>query len=86
MARELGAIMEEVDACGWADDLEYIQIHGFKKNLMVAEVMCRFMDRRTESRGVHARADYPESDDLWLKKQVIVRDQTGNLNLHDVPV
>jgi aspartate oxidase len=86
MARELDALMAETEACGWADGDEYIRIHGFRKNLMVAKVMRLFMDRRTESRGVHARADFPDSDPAWLKKQILVRDPTGELIFRDVPV
>jgi succinate dehydrogenase / fumarate reductase, flavoprotein subunit len=38
--------------------------------------MRQAMFRRTESRGVHCRSDFPNSSDTWLKKQVVtLRDE-----------
>jgi succinate dehydrogenase/fumarate reductase flavoprotein subunit len=42
---------------------------------------------RTESRGAHAREDYPQRDDQnWLKHTLAWRDDDGRVRLGDRPV
>jgi len=46
--------------------------------LTVARLIAMAAERRTESRGVHFRSDYPHADEqLWRKHVTIRRDQTG---------
>ncbi|MGR9106557.1 MAG: succinate dehydrogenase flavoprotein subunit [Gammaproteobacteria bacterium] len=52
-----------------------------------ASVAIRSAANRTESRGGHAREDYPERDDAeWLKHTVIWRDDDGNTTIDYRPV
>jgi succinate dehydrogenase/fumarate reductase flavoprotein subunit len=47
--------------------------------------MRQAMFRRTESRGVHCRSDFPNSSDAWLKKQVVaLRD--GEFHFDEIAV
>jgi succinate dehydrogenase/fumarate reductase flavoprotein subunit len=54
-----------------------------QRNLLdVAEVITQAATMRTESRGSHYRADYPERDDAhWLSNIFVSRDEGGNLEL-----
>jgi fumarate reductase (CoM/CoB) subunit A len=55
-------------------NLEWIQAILLPRQLDVAEVVARAALERTESRGSHRRADYPEQDDgNWVKNIVFKR-------------
>ena len=49
----------------WVDALEAINM------VEVAEMVCKAALMRTESRGLHQRTDYPNSDPAWLRHIII---------------
>ncbi len=54
--------------------------------LDVAEAVLRGARRRTESRGAHARTDYPDLDETWQRNIVVSRDSVGGMRLTTEPV
>jgi succinate dehydrogenase / fumarate reductase flavoprotein subunit len=54
--------------------------------LDVAEAILRGGRRRTESRGSHARTDYPECNADWRQNLVVERDSLGTMSLRTTPV
>jgi succinate dehydrogenase/fumarate reductase flavoprotein subunit len=38
---------------------------------MLSDCLRQAILRRTESRGAHARSDFPQTNDAWLKKRVV---------------
>jgi succinate dehydrogenase / fumarate reductase flavoprotein subunit len=69
----------------WNTDLvEAIELENL---LGQAAVVLRSALYRTESRGAHAREDFPERDDRnWLKHTLAWRDGDGGVRLGDRPV
>ena len=54
--------------------------------LDVAEAILRGARLREESRGAHARTDYPSLDDAWRRNIRVRRDDVGAMRLETVPV
>ena len=63
---------------------EYAMDLGF--GLVVAETILRGASKRTESRGAHARTDYPEVDPELKRNIVAERDSVGGMQLTTEPV
>ncbi len=54
--------------------------------LLVAEAVLRGALERTESRGAHARTDYPEVDPDWRQNITYAHDSVGAMELSTTPV
>ena len=54
--------------------------------LDVAEAILRGAAMRTESRGAHARTDYPDVDDSWRRNIRVTRDAVGAMRLETTAV
>ena len=85
-AVSLKKMREGADEYGWTNYDEYSKLNSYKRALLLSEIMGQFMLRRNESRGVHNRADYPESSDKWLKKQVMTLNKEGGPQLEDATI
>jgi succinate dehydrogenase/fumarate reductase flavoprotein subunit len=54
--------------------------------LLVSEMVCRAALRRTESRGSHYRLDYEEEDHKGWLKNILIRQEAGEMRLEEIPV
>jgi succinate dehydrogenase flavoprotein subunit len=50
-------------------DAEWLDLHDLAAMRLVAECITRTALARTESRGAHQRADFPETSDAWQRHQ-----------------
>jgi succinate dehydrogenase / fumarate reductase, flavoprotein subunit len=67
----LVALRDEVRGFGWSGYGEMQEVLRVERGIMLSDCLRQAMLRRTESRGTHARSDFPQTSDAWLKKQVV---------------
>jgi len=85
IARSLGDLVVADRSMIWNTDLvEALELDNL---IGQAAVVLHSALYRTESRGAHAREDYPERDDEnWLKHTLAWRDNDGRVRLGSRPV
>jgi len=67
-------------------DLEWIEALRVQKMVELGLIIAKAALLRTESRGVHFREDYPQSDNgNWLKN-IIVKLENGEVSLRSQPI
>jgi succinate dehydrogenase / fumarate reductase flavoprotein subunit len=90
--RRLSQLADTAAALGIADrgliwNTDLAEALEFDNLLAQAEIVINSALYRTESRGGHAREDYPARDDAnWLKHTLAWRDDTGTVRLGSRPV
>jgi len=81
----LAEFREEALSFGWNDYAEMQEVLRVQRAILLSDCMRQAMFRRTESRGVHCRSDFPNSSDAWLKKQVITL-RAGEFHFDEIAV
>lgn len=66
------AALDDV-ACsaGWEGFAAMQEVLRLRRGIRLSSGLRAAMERRTETRGTHARADHPQSRPEWLRKQVV---------------
>ena len=75
--RELQAHCANIGGPRGAFDAEWLDLHDLASMRLVAECITRAALARTESRGAHQRADFPETSASWQRHQRIRYGERG---------
>lgn len=61
----------EAKSFGWDGYAQMREVLRVNRSITLSDCLRQAMLRRTESRGTHARLDYPFANEKWLKKQIL---------------
>jgi aspartate oxidase len=85
VGKQFTELLDEVRSFGWNGYREMHEVLRLERAIKLSDGMRQAMSRRTETRGVHYRSDFPNASDTWLKKQAFtLRD--GKFHFDDVTV
>ena len=84
-ARQLHDVRSELDALG-ATGPELVTLCRLEAMIATAELVCHAALLRQESRGQHARTDFPARDDVNGRGWITVARRSGALDWRRVPV
>ena len=85
VGQQFAELLDEVRSFGWKSYIEMQEILRLERAIKLSDGMRQAMLRRTETRGVHNRSDFPNSSDAWLKKQVFTL-QDGAFRFREIAV
>lgn len=79
----LAASLQGVRVKDYRGLMKYLELENM---LLLSEMVCRAALLRTESRGAHYRSDYPEEDNKYWLKNILIGKQDSKMSLEAVPV
>jgi succinate dehydrogenase / fumarate reductase, flavoprotein subunit len=85
VGQQFAELLDEVRSFGWNSYREMHEVLRLERAIKLSDGMRQAMLRRTETRGVHNRSDFPNSSDAWLKKQVFTL-QDGAFRFREIAV
>jgi succinate dehydrogenase/fumarate reductase flavoprotein subunit len=82
----LSDVRSRLDTFGAASGADLVGLCRLDAMVATAELVCRAALMREESRGQHARADFPARDDVNGRRWITVARRSGALDWRRVPV
>lgn len=83
VGEKFAELQETIDSFGWSSYAEMREILRVKRAIELSDGMRHAMLRRTETRGVHHRSDYPNASEAWMKKQFFTSNE-GKFHFQDI--
>lgn len=83
---EIAGLRRRLPRLGASSGRMMLEALALPMALNAAEIICGAALERTESRGAHYRADYPERDEGWLRTVVVRRGPSGEMRITPEPL